>query len=1053
MINHTSTDPLEAAIDDFEENWSPESRTNIRALLQEHGLMGNPSALTELIRIDIELRYGRGIPIQLDRYFSEFDSLLSQPACVVQIAFEDFRSRAAHGHSVSVSRWRELPGVSDEPWYQQLTDLQTSPTWSHSAARTTGSGIGRVDREWPVDAKFERALETIGFRLIQEIGQGALSHVYLATQSDLADRYVVLKVVQQSLAEPQSMAMMQHTNIVPIYSFHRIHCRSVICMPYAGGVTLADFLASEEQTASRSGPSLVSTVLNRVNETVVLPTGSDGDPLHEQTAASVPAADDNAVLRPLQRLQSLGCNELALWIFQRLASALAHSHTRGVLHGDLKPANVLIRNDGEPALLDFNLARSLDHQPITHVGGTLPYMPPESYRALMGQSVAPHGSSDIYGLGVMLFEFVTGRLPFPSPRSSAAIDLEPAIRLRRESLVWKPQDSVSPSLRSVIQRCLAFDPDDRYESAEQLQEDLESERQNLRLPFAQEPLGSRCQKWIRRHPRIVSSSSVALFLLAILIPIGVSAMAWRDQSRYLAASAKIKAFSDESDAVLSTMMANPLRHHEAGILSAMRPLEKFRVLDSSAQLDFHSPLMTQGERAEHRVTALRHVLQVAFAEADWLRARNGDAVEEGLLGRLDRLVQAAIRIQGDTPSRACLYVQAERAKFTGDQDGSARLIEQAEQTNWRSDDTEIYLEAIRLITHRRYSEARLHLTSLADRGSIPSALRWTSLGRSQYHQGDYEDAKLSFTQSIEHAPKSSRLRMLRGLCYLQLNQLKRARENFTEALTLEPTLSTAWSDRGLCQESMGNYEEAIEDFTVALHHAPNNLHPLILRSRVLRTLGRTNAAQRDFDRAMQAKNLLPASLVTRALARREFDPEGALQDLEKAYALDHGNPMLLQNMATVLAKYLGRYDDAIEKLQLLSDFEPGREKAIIDRAVLLARTGQHERAKADMRKALVPPNAPVVWYQAACVIALLPGESRHNLALGFLSKALQAGYGSDALTDDTDLDALRGSEGFQSLLKTVELGYRIQTRKTRPNSTRPNSTRPNSTPPPARLAP
>ncbi len=1021
MINHASTDQLDEAIDRFEQNWSPKSRSEIRALLADHDLADDLTALTELIRIDIELRYKQGLSIQLEDYFDEFDALLGEPQHVAQIAFEDFRSRSVHGYPVASSRWRELPGVDQEVWYQLLSPPTAMP--SPSSRQVFGKDTGMVHPRLETDSAFQSALEAIGFRLIDELGRGAFSHVYLATQNDLADRYVVLKVVQKTLAEPQSMAMLQHTNIVPIYSFHRIQSRSVICMPYAGGVTLADFLASGGTAASRGGPSLVTTVLNRVNETIVSSQHDDA-PMGLTPSASAPAADDDAVLKPLQQLRSLDCNQLAIWIFQRLAAALAHSHARGVLHGDLKPANVLIRNDGEPALLDFNLAHSLDRQQIKHVGGTLPYMPPESYRALMGQSVAPHSSSDIYGLGVMLFEFVTGRLPYPSPRSSAAVDLEPAIRLRRELPDWQPQDTVTPGLRSIINRSLAYQPDDRYQSSEQLQEDLECERQSLPLSFARESRAARAQKWIRRHPRAVSGSSVALLLLALLIPVGISAKVWRDQSRHMAVTAKIKAFSEESSNVLSTMMANPQRHSDSGIVFAMQPLEKFGLLDPSRAGEFESPLITAEEKSRLRETALRHIVQVAFAEIDFLRARNEGPVDDRQRQRLDQLVDAAIRIQADIPSRACLHVQAERARLAGDQSACTSLLEQADKADLQSD-TELYLEAVRLMVYRRWPEARSLLTALADRGTVPSALRWTSLGRSQYHLHNYEDAKLSFTQSIEHAPKASRLWLLRGLCYYRTGFYDRAAKDFTEALTLEPSLYNAWSDRGLCRLYRDDVDDAINDFSVALAHSPGNAHVLLLRSRALRRAGQPAAADRDFSEAMQATNLSPSALISRSIAREENDPDGALADLEQAYTMDHGSPVLLQQMAHVLASRLHRYADAIKTLAEVSQFEPGNEKAIIDRAVLRARLGQREEALNDLREAIKPPNAPVVLYQAACVHALLSDATQQTVALGFLSKAIQAGYGADALANDSDLDSLREHEDFQSLLRTVELGDRV----------------------------
>ncbi len=219
-------------------------------------------------------------------------------------------------------------------------------------------------------------------------------------------------------------------------------------------------------------------------------------------------------------------------------------------------------------------------------------MAPESYRALMGQSVTPQSATDIYGLGVMLFEFVTGRIPYPAPPSIAPIDLQPAIDIRRRDPEWLAEDVVAPSLRAIINRCLAFAPEDRYSTAEQLQQDLECEGNSLSLMHASEPYRIRVQKWIRRNPRVTSGGSVALMLLMLLVPIGWSAAAWRSRSQTLAAQARFDEFSQESAGLLSSIMVDPRRHEGAGVEPAIETLERYGVLDGSGLQQFESPQMS-----------------------------------------------------------------------------------------------------------------------------------------------------------------------------------------------------------------------------------------------------------------------------------------------------------------------------------------------------------------------------------------------------------------------------------------------------------------------------
>jgi serine/threonine protein kinase/tetratricopeptide (TPR) repeat protein len=1019
MIDRAVLDQVEETIDCFEENWSADSRSNICALLAEYDLVDDYAALTELLRIDIELRYERGLPCQIDDYFDEFSELKEIPGCAAQIAFEDYRARSRNGHSVSSSRWGHLPGVKSEIWFQQLED----------SSRRTRIRSPLEKQKFESDPAFESALEEAGFHIVHEIGQGALSRVYLATQQELADRYVVLKVVNLALAEPQSMAMLQHTNIVPIYSFHRILTRSVICMPYAGSVTLEYFLRRESTSHARGGESLMHTVQTGRRRTTIVGHEHQQADTESPLATATPAADESAVFKPLEKLRALGCNDLAIWMFRRLAAALAHSHARGVLHGDLKPGNVLIRNDGEPALLDFNLSQSLDRPTPQLAGGTLPYMSPETYRALMGQEISPQATSDIYSLGVMLFEFVTGRLPYAVPKSIAPIDLQPAIDVRKGAPDWREGDDVSPGLRAIINRCLAFAPGDRYTHAEDLQRDLECEHQNLPLVHAAEPHLVRVKKWTRRHPRVISGGSVASMLLALLIPIGFTAVAWRNESLRLAAMQEFESFADESADVLSTMMVDPRRHEEASILAGLKPLEEFGVLDGSGQHQFSSPLMPEEQRTFERDTLLRHIMHVALIEAGRLRSASHDGPPgDDQLERLDLLIAAAEKIRGDYTSRSLLFLQARRARLAGEIDEANAFSKQARNTEPASD-SEIYLDAVRMMVDRRWTLAKELLTGLADRNTIPSTLRWTLLGRSQYTAGEYEDAKLSITQAIERAPQASRLHFMRGLCYLGLSQFARAEIDFSSALRLEPDFVSARLNRGRCRRVLGNLQGAIDDYTRGLGHSPGDAELLLARRSAYRQLGMLEQADQDFAEAMLTDNPSASSFRARAEALADDNPEQAVDDFRRSHQLDPNRINVLTGWARTLST---RLDDgtkqAFDVLTRAVEIAPEYETARIDRAVLLAKLGRFTEAVDETNKALEYPNFSRTLYHAACVYALMPDQANHRKALNYLSQAIRGGYKLKDLADDPNMDSLHGKRDFQAIQRAYQLGNRTGSR-------------------------
>src|SRR5262249_9503663 len=143
----------------------------------------------------------------------------------------------------------------------------------------------------------------------------------------------------------------------------------------------------------------------------------------------VPDVDQHQPSR--QFLHTASAVEAAVWIVARLAEGLDHAHSRGLLHRDLKPANILLAADGTPMLLDFNLAA--ERQPDSAegeirramVGGTIPYMAPEHLDAFNPRgTTAPEAvdeRADIYALGLILFELLSGEHPFPSPPSGTPV--------------------------------------------------------------------------------------------------------------------------------------------------------------------------------------------------------------------------------------------------------------------------------------------------------------------------------------------------------------------------------------------------------------------------------------------------------------------------------------------------------------------------------------------------------------------------------------------------------------------------------------------------------
>ncbi|QDT04055.1 Serine/threonine-protein kinase PrkC [Rubripirellula lacrimiformis] len=1065
-------DDAETTIDQFESNWTADGDFAVQTLLDRHRDEDRLAVLTELIRIDIDLRNENRVPFSLDSYTGLYPELLHHPHRMLAIAFEDFRSRRRCGLEIDVSRWGELPGIEHEPWFRDSFARHVDSVGSSNA----NLHAVRLDQE------VEAGLLEIGFHIVKQIGEGAFSQVFLATQGHLADRYVVLKIYQKSLSEPESMALMQHTNIVPIYSCHQVGAMSVICMPYAGRTTLEDvFRSAFSNSVVRNGENLVSAVRDRVSpakgqatesdsllvqavsESVSPANHSSDQPLgggsgsvawgqsHQgryddgasldwagsgnasaRTAPSSPASEEQSVMSPLDQLRSFTSNELTTYLFERLTSALSHAHARGILHGDIKPANVLIRNDGEPALLDFNLSHRVNDERPRHAGGTLPYMAPEDLRSMLGHSPIAEVSSDIYAMGMMMYQFATNRFAFPPPRTAEPKDIEQAIAGRNAEVQWAAGDQVDGGLRLIIEKALAFDPIDRYQSSEQMHRDLLSHSHGLPLVHCREPIRIRARKWLVRYPALTSGAAVGLMFLALLVPLAGTAVVYRQRADHAAITKQIARFQAESNDSLAKMMADPTQRNDETVVSGLDPLIEVGAFSGNAVTDRRLGSLAADAKATFLDGLLRHAVMVGFFESDRLAVQLNDGpLDSEALIRLDQLIRIAEQASTPGNSRATLYLKAQRSRLAGDQKASDRFRSQARKISPKSD-TERFLEAVRLMKKENWEEANDIFTALADHGTIPPELRWTSLARAQFSQRDYSAAAISFTQSLERAPESSRLWLLRGLCYLQLSQGERAVEDFTAAIKFNPSNWKALTNRGLVSMNRGNPASAVEDFTEAAKHAPDRGHILLLRSRAYRKLGNTAAADDDLAEVMKSDKLSARSLLSRAQAQMESDPEAALQDLLQAAQFDPNSATVLASTASLLALELHRDEEAIEYLDRLILMQPENERARIDRAVLLSRVGRYDEAITDMNLAIESPNAARTLYQAACVCALQPQKTWHIRGLTYLAQAIQQGYQADHLATDSDLDSLRALPGLQSISRTYWLANRL-------NNVSPNS--------------
>ncbi|MFQ5612745.1 MAG: protein kinase, partial [Anaerolineae bacterium] len=278
---------------------------------------------------------------------------------------------------------------------------------------------------------------TLGrYRIVARLGRGGMAEVYKAYQPGL-ERYVAIKVMHRHMAddpdfigrfkrEAQNVAKLRHPNIVQVFEFDDHDGTHYMVMEFIEGPTLKD----EIQERNRRGTDFKLAEVVR--------------------------------------------------IFTALCNAIDYAHQRGMVHRDLKPANVMLTTEGQVVLTDFGIARMVEGTKYTMTGaltGTPAYMSPEQ-----GEGKPATERSDIYSLGVMLYQMVTGRVPFEADTPFAIIMKHVNEPLPLPASI---NPNVSEAMEAVILKALAKDPDDRFQAGADMARAI---RDAANLPFEETQL-------------------------------------------------------------------------------------------------------------------------------------------------------------------------------------------------------------------------------------------------------------------------------------------------------------------------------------------------------------------------------------------------------------------------------------------------------------------------------------------------------------------------------------------------------------------------------------
>jgi serine/threonine-protein kinase len=814
-----------------------------------------------------------------------------------------------------------------------------------------------------------------GYEILEVLGRGGMGIVYKARQLGL-DRLVALKMVlagectARFRSEAQAAARLQHPNIVQVHEIGEHQGVPYYSLELIEGGSLAGRVARQPQPPD-AGAALVET----------------------------------------------------------LARAVHFAHTQGIIHRDLKPANILLadepgaaaddtatsgatdapalRPSARPKITDFGLAKSAADPGRTHTGdllGTPSYMAPEQAR---GDTAAVGPAADVYALGAILYELLTGRPPF---KGTSIHDTLQQLQTREPVPPSQLQASVPVDLETICLKCLHKEPRKRYGSALELADDLR--RFSEGRPIVARPVGSaeRLFRWARRNPRTAALlGAVAALLLALA---GVSWLFTLELAREKAAVVRAKGEADDNARLAEENAKLAAERAKLAAEQANLAVEALAALVGKAQallVDLPNSLKARQELLTQALKLLERV------------ERNHQP------GLTDRALATAHKNLGDI----CLVNgQREQAlrHYEKGRELTAQLLEAAPKSDREMGNHAVFLAALG-DWHQDRDAAKA-------RAFYEEALR-------------FQTAAVEVTDGAILTPAEKKLSAANthdrlGTLAYNRKQTEQARPHFAAALALRESAHAAApcadSLHGLAQSHffLGSVHRRQGDRDAALEHFARSQ---ALRRRLYEANRTSFRARNELAAADGAAGELQLIGKDSEAARESFDEEKRLR--RELYDADRRNFPALRLLAMALyhagcaARAVGDeaaakkdFDECVQLRRTYAGAAANDVSAQVDLMLSYARAGD-DRAAAGIAEQRVRPAAVKdadKMFQIACCYAVCVEAAREEAdKSAYAAKAVEAlgrawAQGSrdvSALDTDPDLDPLRPRPEYQSFRRAL----------------------------------
>ena len=764
--------------------------------------------------------------------------------------------------------------------------------------------------------KFTRPASMLGnfsdYELLEEIGRGGQGVVYRAHQKTL-NRTVALKVIglgpwtteahlKRFRREAEAAASLDHPYIVPIYEVGEEDGSCYFSMKFVEGGQL-DEVVKHTPISIRSAVELIA----------------------------------------------------------KLARTVQYAHERGILHRDIKPGNILLDQEGEPHLADFGLARLVETEStITRtleVIGTPSYMAPEQ---AAGEMTRVNQSTDIYGLGAVLYQLLAGHPPFAGGTSFGTIQLlletEP-----RPPRLWNPK--IDRDLSTICLKCLEKDQKRRYPSALALAEDLEHWLKHEPIHAKRCGVFTHGRKWVRRNPAI---AALIASLVAMAAVIGWNV--WKSEliSRLAPKGIAVLPFQNLSPDPDNAYFANGVQEE---ILTRLASIADLKVISRTSTQQYQSNPRNLTEIAKELGVA--NILEGSVQKvADQVRVTvqlvNAQTDSHLWAETYDRKLTDIFAIESEIAKG---IVESLQAKLTGRE---AQVLAVRPTDNSEAYDT--YLRGLASEARSGYSNDPLRIAigfyERAVQLDPKFALGWARLSRAEarsyFHAGDTtsgspEAAKRALDTAQKLQPNSPDTQLALGWyqCYV-LRDYGLAKTTFKEASKLLPSSSEVPDALAAVARRLGNWNESIAYLKQALALDPRN-------SDLLSGLGFTYAVLRQFPKARKfydrSLDILPndPDLMTAkaTIYQAEGNLEKAAEILSKIDVQSPSYPFAARILQLTLER---NPSEAIKLLQARktqfhfgSDLENADNQTLLALAQRLAGDTNGAKASAEQARNLLKP--------------------------------------------------------------------------------------------------